>query len=297
MSESKTAVGHTKADETDVYVGRGQNGRHLLSVAEPGQRGWLGNPFTLDEYTREESVAKYREAFEDKLQRDDAFRAAVADLAGQTLGCWCQHLDEDGPACHAEVIAEWAETLATRLSWPRRRRDDGTPIVGWTCDNCGHEVEAPYKPSRLARCPECGGNPQGVRAWDVEPTVEARQERLRDQLAARYGPEGYPGDDPACAACGTTEDVHICPGEELDDFEWRCDDCRRFPKWFWQPGDHPSLLVRDWIETCDRCDAEFTTVFGVTFWIDGRGSSYHTEDVCLQCVDAENVRQELEDGR
>lgn len=43
-----------------------------------------------------------------------------------------------------------------RVSWPRDRRADGTPIVGWTCDNCGHEVEAPYKPSRLARCPNCG---------------------------------------------------------------------------------------------------------------------------------------------
>ena len=33
-------------------------------------------------------------------------------LAGKTLGCWCQRLDEDSPACHAEVIAEHADRLA-----------------------------------------------------------------------------------------------------------------------------------------------------------------------------------------
>ncbi|MDS0280049.1 hypothetical protein NDI85_19885 [Halomicroarcula sp. S1AR25-4] len=190
-------------------------------------------------------------------------------------------------------------TTDARLSWPRRRREDGTPIVGWTCQHCGHEVEAPYSSSRLARCPECGGNPQGVRAWDVERTVEARQERLRDQLAAHYGPEDYPADDgeTSCVACGTEEDVHICPGEALEDFEWRCDDCRRFPNYFWQPGDHPSLLVRDWIETCDRCEAEFTTVFGVTFWTETHGSDHHTEDLCLQCVDADRVQRALEVSR
>ena len=112
--EPRTRVGHCKADATDVYAGRGQNGRHMLSVGQPGKRGWLGNPFTVEGITRELSIKKFREAFEDKLERDDAFRAAVRDLAGQTLGCWCQHLDADEPACHAEVIAEKADELAAR---------------------------------------------------------------------------------------------------------------------------------------------------------------------------------------
>ncbi|RLM32643.1 hypothetical protein DVK01_20435 [Haloarcula sp. Atlit-120R] len=192
-----------------------------------------------------------------------------------------------------------SKTARKRLSWPRHRREDGTPIVGYTCDNCGHEVEAPYTPSRLARCPSCGGNQQGVRGWTVEETVDTRRIRLRQQLAARYGPADYPlGEDgTVCAACGATEDVHICPGEDMDDFQYRCDDCRRFPNYWWQPGDHPSLLVRDWIETCDRCDAEFTAVFGVTFWIDTHGSGYHEEDLCLRCADTGRVRRALEDGR
>lgn len=112
-TEEDTRVGHCRADDTDVYAGRGQNGRHLLSVPAPGVRGWLGNPYSLEDgYSREESLEKYREAFEDKLERDDRFRDAVRDLAGQTLGCWCQRVDEDEPACHAEIVAEHADRLA-----------------------------------------------------------------------------------------------------------------------------------------------------------------------------------------
>lgn len=109
---TNTRVGHCKQDATDVYVGRGPNGRDMLSVAKPGNRGWLGNPFALEQYSRERSIALFREAFEGKLGRDDAFREAVRELSGKTLGCWCQQVDEDEPACHAEVVAEWADRLA-----------------------------------------------------------------------------------------------------------------------------------------------------------------------------------------
>jgi len=179
----------------------------------------------------------------------------------------------------------------SRLSWPRDHAADGTPIVGWECKNCGHEVEARYKPSRLAACPNCGGNANGVRGWTVEEIVDDRCERLRDQLAAHYGLPDT--DKPVCASCGTTEDVSVCPGPNLDDFQHRCNDCRRFPQWFWQPGDHPSLLLRRWIETCDRCGAEFTSIFGVTFWID-HARGHETEDICLRCVSTDRVRHYLE---
>jgi len=183
-----------------------------------------------------------------------------------------------------------------RITWPRRRRADGTPIVGWTCDNCGHLVEAPYAPSRLERCPECGGNQQGVRGWTVEPFVEERRERLLDQLAEHWGLDQLVSDgewNATCAVCGTDEDVSTCPGEDLDDLEYRCDDCRRIPNYWWQPGDHPSLLVRRWIETCDDCGAEFTGIFGVTFWYD-HGRGHETEDKCLRCADGDTVRHYLE---
>lgn len=107
----RTRVGHSKADETDVYAGRGPDGRSMLDTS-PGNRGWLGNPFSVEEYGREGCIECFREAFEQKIENDERFRRAVRDLSGKTLGCWCQQLDDDGPACHAEIIAEWADRLA-----------------------------------------------------------------------------------------------------------------------------------------------------------------------------------------
>jgi len=107
---SETQVGHCKRDETDVYAGRGPNGRDMLDC-RPGMRGWLGNPFTLDDHDREDSISKFEKVFRDKLERDDEFREAVRHLSGKTLGCWCQTVEDDNPACHAEVIAEHADRL------------------------------------------------------------------------------------------------------------------------------------------------------------------------------------------
>ena len=109
---SETRVGHTKADPTDVYVGRGPGGRDMLETPID-KRGWLGNPHSVDDHGREGSIERFRKAFEHRLENDPEFRARVCDLAGKTLGCWCQRLDADEPACHAEVIAEHADRLAS----------------------------------------------------------------------------------------------------------------------------------------------------------------------------------------
>jgi len=109
--QSKTKVAHCKADETDVYIGRGPGGRDMLSTPV-GKRGWLGNPHTVDDHGREGSIKRFRKAFEHRLENDETFREAVARLSGKTLGCWCQRLNADGPACHGEVIAEHADRLA-----------------------------------------------------------------------------------------------------------------------------------------------------------------------------------------
>jgi len=108
---TETKVGHTKADATDVYIGRGPGGRDMLET-RIGSRGWLGNPHSVDDYGREGSIKRFRKAFEHRLENDPEFRARVRDLAGKTLGCWCQRVDDDGPACHGEVIAEHADRLA-----------------------------------------------------------------------------------------------------------------------------------------------------------------------------------------
>jgi len=109
---NETKVGHCRKDETDVYIGRGKNS--LGMQANPvGTRGWLGNPYTVEEYDREESIAKFRKTFEARIESDAQFRKAVSNLHGKTLGCWCQTVSQDEPACHGEVIAEWADKLAT----------------------------------------------------------------------------------------------------------------------------------------------------------------------------------------
>ena len=107
----ETRVGHCKADETDTYAGRGPGGRDMTETPV-GERGWLGNPYTVEDYDRGESIARFKEAFYTRLDTDDEFRAAVRDLSGDVLGCWCQRLDADEPACHAEVIAQMADRLA-----------------------------------------------------------------------------------------------------------------------------------------------------------------------------------------
>lgn len=107
----KTRVGHCKKDSTDVYIGRGNRGdAHMLNT-EIGKRGWLGNPFPVDDHGRVQCVERFREEFEARLENDDEFRDAVAQLQGQILGCWCQRVNDDGPLCHGEVIAEHADRL------------------------------------------------------------------------------------------------------------------------------------------------------------------------------------------
>jgi len=110
--DRETTVGHCRADETDTYVGRGPDGEDL-NTAAIGERGWLGNPYRLDDgYGREESIAAFRVDFEARLETDPVFREAVAELAGDRLGCWCRTHDADAPACHGDVIAEHADRLA-----------------------------------------------------------------------------------------------------------------------------------------------------------------------------------------
>lgn len=117
----QTPVGHCKRDETDVYIGRGPGGRDMLST-EIGDRGWLGNPFTVKTHGRERSIDRFRRVINYRIENVPEFRGAVRELHGQTLGCWCRSVDEDEPACHGDIIAEWADRLAAgEYTEPRDR--------------------------------------------------------------------------------------------------------------------------------------------------------------------------------
>jgi hypothetical protein len=87
---------HTPTPD-DVYIGR------------PSK---FGNPYTLHRVeatlakwqcaTREEAIAKYREW----ITQQPELIAALPELAGKTLVCWCK------PAsCHGDVLADLVEAL------------------------------------------------------------------------------------------------------------------------------------------------------------------------------------------
>lgn len=108
----RTRVGHTKMDDTDVYIGRGPDGANLIDTPI-GDRGWLGNPFTVEQWDRGPAIEAFRRVFNWRLASDSEFRDAVKELEGKTLGCWCQRTHEDGPGCHGEIIADYlSETSA-----------------------------------------------------------------------------------------------------------------------------------------------------------------------------------------
>lgn len=119
----QTRVGHAikDGDEIDVYAARG-SGRKAMGEVPIGKRGWLGNPYTVVEHGRGGAIERFRIEFEDRLDTDDDFREAVADLAGKTLGCWCRTLDAEYPECHADIIAEWADRLSGETYTTDRER-------------------------------------------------------------------------------------------------------------------------------------------------------------------------------
>ncbi|MFC6727605.1 DUF4326 domain-containing protein [Natronoarchaeum mannanilyticum] len=127
-----TRVGHCKVDDCDVYGGRSTSQgriRHFGNT-EIGERGWLGNPLVheggaRDEHhaqddvtvvaTREEAVARFADLFLDAVDASHELRRTLyEDVRGGVLGGWCQSVDDDGPACHLEVVAEVADAISKR---------------------------------------------------------------------------------------------------------------------------------------------------------------------------------------
>ena len=95
-------VNVARADEYDVYIGRGRGGEAHMNNTPVGQRGWLGNPYKMGEDgSRLEVIEQFEEDFWDRLEEDEEFRGAVMELAGETLACWCAP-----KACHGSVIAQ-----------------------------------------------------------------------------------------------------------------------------------------------------------------------------------------------
>jgi len=80
-------VVHCKRSAYDVYIGR------------PSK--W-GNPFEIGrDGDRETVISKYREW----LLTQSVLLAALPELKGKVLGCWCAP-----KACHGDVLSEMANT-------------------------------------------------------------------------------------------------------------------------------------------------------------------------------------------
>jgi hypothetical protein len=91
--------------EHDVYIGRGPYGRHMLNTAI-GQRGWLGNPHTVERVGMGRAIQMFREDFTRLLETDAEFLVAVMALRGKRLGCYCKPRP-----CHGDVIAEFLDSI------------------------------------------------------------------------------------------------------------------------------------------------------------------------------------------
>ena len=89
--------------EGELYVGRGRRGVNLHS-AKIGEYGWLGNPYDVLTFGREESVEMFRKALKSKLLCNPEFAKAFYALRGKyhTVVCWCK----SDQKCHGDIIAD-----------------------------------------------------------------------------------------------------------------------------------------------------------------------------------------------
>jgi len=101
-------------NEDLVYIGRGDSGNSHLQNTAPHSSGWLGNPFSLQDFnSREEVIDKYATAFLEKYTDDEEFKNAVDNLidrihnSDETIkfGCWCAP-----KACHGDFLKDFIET-------------------------------------------------------------------------------------------------------------------------------------------------------------------------------------------
>ncbi len=82
-----------------VYIGRAVPAYGLPASA-------LGNPFTLEEYGREQAVELYRRWLWERIEAEDGDVLAALQALNEesVLACWCTP-----EACHGDVVmAAWA---------------------------------------------------------------------------------------------------------------------------------------------------------------------------------------------
>lgn len=109
-SSSGTRVVNLRRESFDVYIGRASS-RKPPHLCDPGEEGYLGNPFPVARCGRIGAMKWFRRyAFKRLVEPGDArFRAAVESGRGKRLGCFCKDARGRGE-CHGDVYVEWLET-------------------------------------------------------------------------------------------------------------------------------------------------------------------------------------------
>lgn len=77
----------------DVYIGRG-------SI-------W-GNPFTVEQFGRDECIEKYEQYIRDKLRLNPELWQELQKLEGKVLGCFCKP-----KRCHGDILVKILEEIKT----------------------------------------------------------------------------------------------------------------------------------------------------------------------------------------
>jgi Domain of unknown function (DUF4326) len=89
--------GHTGTERTTVVNLRYAPHAHTVCIGRPSK--W-GNPFVIGKHgSRQFVIARYCQY----LRSQPQLLAALHELEGQALGCWCAPL-----ACHGDVLAALA---------------------------------------------------------------------------------------------------------------------------------------------------------------------------------------------
>lgn len=96
----KNAPKNWRNDSNYVYIGRPSIYGNL----------WSHKKSSIAQYsvsTAEEAVAKYKEYFYDKIEKDEEFRKNIEKLRDKTLICFCK-VNGNEP-CHGVVIASYLD--------------------------------------------------------------------------------------------------------------------------------------------------------------------------------------------
>mgnify|MGYP002760484960 FL=1 len=103
-SHSENQQSTLSGKPTTKIVNVKKHGREGVTMIDRGTI--FGNKFILKkdggDYTRKESVERYREWFKHKVEEDAEFRKSVHNLIGEILGCWCKPKD-----CHGDIILQY----------------------------------------------------------------------------------------------------------------------------------------------------------------------------------------------